>query len=85
MDATSFGSLRPNPELLDERPPFLDSCRLQRAQGLRDLLVVWNNFLPEIDQSRSRRGIGQSIDNGSIEFVDDIFRRALRGEQTKPR
>ena len=38
----------------------------------------------DFDQLRSRRGISQSIYDGSIEFVDDVFRCALRGEQTKP-
>jgi hypothetical protein len=73
-------SLSFNAELLDERPPFVDSSLLQRAQSFRALLVDWNNLLPEIDQSRSRRGIRQSIYNRSVKLVDDVFRCALRGD-----
>ena len=71
-----FGSLRLNPELLDERPKFLDTGLLQRAQCFRALLVVWNNLLPEIGQSRSRSGVSQSIDDGSIELTSG--RNAVR-------
>src|SRR6516225_5595317 len=52
-------------------PHVVPSRRVPRLSSLA---------LTEIDQSRSRRGISQSIYNGSGEFVDDIFRRALRGE-----
>jgi hypothetical protein len=54
----------------DPKPPLALSTELK---------ALWMQHLS------APRGIGQSIDNGSIEFVDDIFRRALRGEQTKPR
>jgi hypothetical protein len=73
----------PNSLINDHHLLISASCGARRASGLR-----WssgNDLLPEMT-SRDRAAVSaQSIYNGSIEFVDDVFRRALRGQQTKPK
>jgi hypothetical protein len=43
--ASLFGSLRLNPELLDEWPPFLGISLHHRAKHLRRLAITWKNFV----------------------------------------
>src|SRR5215467_7757389 len=47
-----FGSLRPNPELLDERPPLLRIGLCQPGECLRCLLVRREGLHPEIGEPR---------------------------------
>ena len=60
-------SLRFDPGLLDDRPPFLDFGFLKSAERLGRLLVRRENLLPEVSQPRPHRRDGQNVDGRGIE------------------
>jgi hypothetical protein len=55
-------SSRVDPELLDDRPPFLGISLHQRAKHLRRLPLARDNLKPEIGEARPHRWIGQCLD-----------------------
>src|SRR5215467_11178020 len=58
-------SFRPDPELLDKRPPFLDLGLLQCAECLRCLLLARINVHTEISEPRSHRAyLGRPVRRG---------------------
>src|SRR5580658_2189873 len=67
-----FASLRANPELLDEGPPFPGGGLYKRTERLRRLLLAWGNLEPEIDYPRSHRWIGERLHGRPIELADDV-------------
>src|SRR5215468_11018709 len=77
-------SFRPDPELLDERPPFLDLGLLQCAECLRCLLLAWINVHTEISEPRSHRWICQCFHGCRVEPIDYLPRRALGREKRVP-
>src|SRR5271154_5347608 len=90
MAATFWPSHHPfclprlNPQLLDDRPPFLGIGLHQRAERLRCLLAGRKNLAPEFDDSRAHRWIGQRLNGGSIEPADYFPWRSPRREETDP-
>src|SRR5258708_39405836 len=80
----SASSFRPDPQLLDERPPFLGIGLHQRAERLRCLPLARDNVHAEIGDPRSRRRIGQRSCGRRIELADDVLRRAPGREKPEP-
>ena len=73
---TAFRSaslFRLDPELLDERPPFLGIGFHKRAERLRCLWLARENVRSEIDQPRSHYGIGQCLHGRRVEFSDNLL------------
>jgi hypothetical protein len=64
-----FSSLRVDPQLLDDRPPFLGIGFHERAERLRHLLFARENFSPKIDQPRTYCRIGQRFYRRGIELA----------------
>ena len=48
-----------DPGFLDDRPPFLDLCLLQRGKRLRILLLARENLLAHIGKALARSGEGE--------------------------
>src|SRR6266852_8687067 len=80
-EASSF---RRDPELLDERPPFLGAVPHQRAQRLRRLPFARENFPSESGETGSHGRIGQRFHGRRIKLGDDVLRRALGREKPVP-
>lgn len=74
MTPTSWYSLRPDAELLDEWPPFLDIDLHPRAERLRRLLLARGGHA-QIGNPRLHRRIGQRSYRRRIELADDALRR----------
>ena len=73
----SFGL---DPQLLDERPPFLGIGLHQRAERFRRLLFAGKNLQSEIGETRSQGRIGQRFHGRRIELGDRVVRRAPRAK-----
>ena len=70
------GSLRLDPELLDDRQPFLGIGLHHRAERLRRLPFTGKNVKSEIGEARSHGGIGECLHGRRIELADDVPRCA---------
>jgi hypothetical protein len=68
-------SLGLDPELPDDRPPFLDIGFHQCCKGLRCLALAWKNVLPKIGEPRSHYRIGERLHSRGAELADDLLRR----------
>src|SRR5215467_94264 len=77
-------SFRVDPELLDDRPPFLGIGLHQSAERLRGLPLARKNVVSESDETRPHRWIGQCLDGRRIELADDVLRRAPGREKPEP-
>src|SRR6266481_3352079 len=66
------GSLRLDPQFLDDRPPPLGIGLHKRAECLRCLSLARKNFHSEIGETRSHRRIGQCLDGSRIELAYDV-------------
>src|SRR6516165_4347870 len=69
--------LRPDPKLLDNRPPFLGIGFYKCAECLRSLTLASKSLESEIDKPSLHRRIGQCLDGCHTELVDDILRRSF--------
>ena len=67
-----FDSLRLDPKLLDDWPPFLRIGLLQSGEGFRRLLFAGEYLQPEFDQPRLYCRIDEGIHGRRIELTDDI-------------
>src|SRR5207245_1622598 len=76
--------LRPDPELLDERPPLLRIGLHKRTERLGCLPLARDNVHAEIGDPGSRRRIGQRSYGRRIELADDVLRRAPGREKPGP-
>ncbi len=54
----SASLFRPDPKLLDERPPFLGIGLHERAERIRSLLVTWKISIPR--STRRSRAAGSA-------------------------
>src|SRR3954447_285867 len=63
---------------LDDRPPLVDLAADERAQRFGPLLLARGDVLAKVGQALAHRGIGERLDDGGVEAVDDRRRRAFR-------
>src|SRR5437899_1511884 len=84
VGASGPASFRFDPRRLDEGPPFLDFCLLQRAERLRRLLSGREHLLAKVVEALADRRLGQRCNYGCIELRDDLLGRALGGPQRVP-
>src|SRR5262245_39364410 len=77
-------SFHPDPELLDDRPPFLGVGLNARAESLRRLLVPRKNVHSEIGETGLHHRIGQCLHDRRIELPNDVPRRALGRKKSPP-
>src|SRR5262245_12979781 len=70
---------------LDDRPPLLNFGLVKGAERLRRLLLAGKNLLPQVGKPRARGGIGERLDDRSIELGDYVGGRALGRPQTMPK
>src|SRR5271168_3442861 len=75
-------SFRLDPQLLDDRPPFLGIGLLQGGEHLRRLSLSRKNLQPEIDEPRAHSRVGRH--SCRIELTDDVLRRAPGREKPEP-
>src|SRR6266566_2375777 len=80
----SASSFRPDPQLLDDRPPFFGIGLLHCGQCLWCLFLARKNLQLQSSEARSNRRIRQCLDGRRIEFGDDVLRRALGREKPAP-
>src|SRR5215510_4966659 len=76
--------LRFDARSLDDRPPLRDFGFLHRGERLGRLLLARRNDKALVDKFLAHGGIVRCANGGGVELVDDVPRRALRGEQTRP-
>jgi hypothetical protein len=79
-----FGSLRLDPELLDERQPFLGVGFHKCVERLRCLSFPRENLHSETGEPRSHRWIGQRLHGRRIEFADNVPWRTPGREKPDP-
>jgi hypothetical protein len=91
IEVTTFGSLVTvtaslylNPELLDDRPPFLGISFLERTQCLGCLSLPRENLRTYFGKPRLYRRLGKSFYDRGVELADDILRRSFGSEETAP-
>jgi hypothetical protein len=70
--AHGIGSLRPDAGRLHDWPPFLCVGLLHCGERFRGLLFSRKNLAPELRKSRPHHRIGQRLDDGRIELVNDV-------------
>src|SRR5262245_26268914 len=70
---------------LDDRPPLVNFGLVKGAERLRRLLLAGKNLLPQVGKPRAHGGIGERLDDHSIELGDYVGRRALGRPQTMPK
>ena len=80
----SASSFRLDPELLNERPPFLGIGLHQRPERLWRLSLVRKNVVSETGDPGSHRRIGQRSHSRRIELGDNVLRRASGREKPVP-
>src|SRR5262245_26996516 len=78
------GSFRLGASRLDDRPPFGDLGFLVGAERLRGLLLARWNDKALVDKFLAHGRIVRCANGSGVELVDDVPRRALGGEQTRP-
>jgi len=69
---------------LNGRAPFRFASLHDCPECLGFLLLAWEYFHCEISEPRSYRRIGEGLDDGCIEFVDNAGRCAPRREKPSP-
>src|SRR5262249_7282522 len=79
-----LGSFRLGASRLDDRPPFGDLGFLVGAERLRGLLLARRNDKALVDKFLAHGRIVRCANGGGVELVNDVPRRALGGEQTRP-
>src|SRR6516165_1250782 len=77
-------SFRLGASRLDDRPPFGDLGFLVGAERLRGLALARRNDKALVNKVLTHGGIVRCANGGGVELVDDVPRRALGGEQTRP-
>src|SRR5215831_11108800 len=80
-DSASF---RLDARRLDDRPPFGDLGFLVGAERLRGLPLARRNDKALVDKFLAHGRIVRCANGGGVELVNDVPRRALGGEQTRP-
>src|SRR5262249_3349514 len=84
LNPESTSSFRPDPELLDERPPLLGSGPHQRAECLGCLSFPRKNVQSEIDETRLHGRLGQCLHGPRIDLANDVPGRAPGREKRVP-
>ena len=69
---------------LDDRPPFLDFGLVKGGERLGRLLLARRYLLADIGQSLAHFRIGERIHYSGVELRNDVLRRALGREKSKP-
>src|SRR5512144_1034 len=67
---------------LDDRPPLLDLGLVKSGQRLRRLFLARRDHVTEFREPLPHGWIGQRLDDGAIEPVNDLLGRAFGSPQT---
>src|SRR6516165_45739 len=76
---------RPDPGRFDDRPPFFDLSLLLRCESVRCLFVAWPRLLSELNEALMHCRVGQTFDDTTIEFGNDLWWRCFGRPQPMPK